>query len=393
MNHKIQRLVSKAVAVSTTLTMTGVSLIAQSALAAGQLTQASATLSDVRSTQSSSYTVAFHVATAGAIRQVNFIFANTASGSTVPNVMDTTSATLNNVTVGASNDTSNWSVTTSTNGTINVVRSSATSSLSSNTLVSIKLDGIANNSTTSGTQCDAISNSDSCWIQITDYSDTGTTLVDKTTVTYTVITAVTVDATVDPILKFTLSGVANTAITSNDPKAASGDAATTTTSTATAISFGNITVGASKIAQQKMVVQTNANNGYTVYQKFLGTNPLVGSASASNHFRPFSGSSATWSSPQVWTGDPTGTTANTDTGWIGVRTTDTDVANFNSNDVYGPPVVSDTATGNAVMTSTTPDIGSDPANAIYVSYKVRVNANQPADKYAGTIIYNVVPSY
>jgi hypothetical protein len=371
------------------LAMTGVSLVAQVAHGA-QLTQATVTLSNVVSQGNSSYTISFDAASTSNVGRIDFQYANTASGATLPNTLTTTSATLTSININGS-PSAGWSLANTTNGFLSLTNSTPVAVTATQPIV-IVLGNITNNSTTSGTQCDSVSNSDSCWIQITDFTaSNGSTPVDSTTVTYTVITSVSVTATVDPILLFTVSGVTNSNISTNDAHATGTDSGIqTTTSTATALQFGHVTVGVSKVAQQKLQVETNANNGYDVYNKFTGTNAMIGSANSSNNIDPYTGGGATWSSPTAWTTDPTGSAASVDSGWIGVRTTNGGVSGFGGDDLYGPPVVSDSLTGNKVMHSTIPDIGT---SGTYVSYKIRVNANQPADAYTGTVVYNVVANY
>jgi len=409
MNQTVRKFISSAITVTTALGMTGVSLVAQVAHGA-QLNSAFAQLSVIRPATTSNHSISFKLATSNTVKAIKLVYSNTASGTTSPAHLDTSAATLTFLAEsGGSTGTDHhnaWTLDKSTPGTFLLTNSSGVSGTGGGPTGDqyyITLSGITNNDFdfSSVAKCDAATDSDSCWIQIKTYtSDTtqdSTTLIDQSTVTYTIAKAVTVSATVDPILKFTVSAVNAGSIVANDTFAAQGDAtATQTTSTSTSISFGDVTVSKAKLAQQGLQIQTNANNGYNVYQKFIGTDALTGSASATNNIDPFTGTSATWSSPKAWTADPTGTAASVDSGWIGVRTSsNAGVANFNVNDVYGPPVVDGagagtTNPGNAVVHSAGPDIGT---NVYYVTYKIRVNAFQPADTYTGTSVYNVVASY
>lgn len=179
---------------------------------------------------------------------------------------------------------------------------------------------------------------------------------------------------IDPQLTFTISGVAanetNNGVTSS------------VTTTITTIPFGNITVNQPKYATHELAVNINeAGTSYTVDTKLV--NPLQGQYPA-NNIDPFVGDSATWASPQTWS-SPTGTSANNNTGWIGANTSDTDVAGWsNGSGLFGPLGSSSIE----VMRSNT---GAD--ETIYVSYAIEASPHQPADSYAGTLIYNILPVY
>lgn len=380
-----RKVVSTLLSVSTALTLTGFNLAGTAHGA--QLKEASVSLSDPRPSTSASHTVTFKIATTNNVGSLQFVYANTASGSGLPTGLTTNANTTITTFTIPGNDAGNWTRTNPSNGTVRFARSSATSATANDTWT-ITLPAITNNSQSSA--CDAVSNSDSCWLQITTYSDTAwTTAVDSTTATYTITDSVTVTATVDPILTFTVAAVTSGNLGTNDSNAGTG---TAVTSTATTLPFGNVTVGTPKMAQHQLNTQTNANNGYTVYGKFItsGNVVMAGNAVSANNIDTFTASSATWSSPQTWAA-PTGSTANVNSAWLGARTTDTDVAGFNVSDRYGPPdVLSDSGSGKAVMSSTGPDNGS---TAVYVTYKIQANAFQPADLYTGTWVYNVLASY
>jgi hypothetical protein len=380
-----RKVVSTLLSVSTALALTGFNLA--SPVQGAQLKEASVSLADPRPSTSTSHTISFKIATTNNVGSVQLVYANTASGSGLPTGLTTNANTTITAFTIPGNDLVNWTRTNPSNGTIRFFRSSATAATANDTWT-ITLPAITNNSQLSA--CDAVTNSDSCWVQINTYSDTGwTTGVDSTTATYTITDSVTVTATVDPILTFTVAAVTSGNLATNDSNAGTG---TAVTSTATTLPFGNVTVGTAKLAQHQLNTQTNANNGYTVFGKFITAGDVVmaGNAVASNNIDRFTASSATWSSPQTWAA-PTGTAANVNSAWLGVRTTDLDVAGFNVSDRYGPPdILADSGSGRAVMSSTGPDNGTTPH---YVTFKIQANAFQPADLYTGTWVYNVLASY
>jgi hypothetical protein len=366
---------------STTLTAVG---FAGTTFAFGQLTNASATLSNSTAAATSTvHTIDFKIASSANIGSIAIQYATTAFNSSKPNNLSTAGVgTTPAIQLDGAAD-AGWSTQdgTTTDGLVKIARGSATAYVSTHRLT-VTLSNVTNNDLTSN--CDGTADStDSCWIEIRTYSDTAfTNLVDQTAVNYTVITPITVSATVDPILNFTIAGV---------NQGSFGDAAnigsgTTTTSTSTALSFGDLVVGTAKMAQQQLNVITNANGGYKVYNNFTGSQIMVGTAQPSNNIDPFVESSATWSSPQTWTA-PTGSANSVNSGQLGIRTSNANVAGFSSGK-YGPPTLS--ANTNAVMSSTTPDNGGTPT---YVTFKLQVNAYQPADLYTGSTLYTVVPTY
>ena len=158
---------------------------------------------------------------------------------------------------------------------------------------------------------------------------------------------------------------------------------TTATSTTTTIPFGNIKPGDVKYVSQKITVTTNAPHGYTV-NAYLA-DPITGQ-STGNEIDPFGATNATWSNPVIWS-TPTGTTANSDSGWIAANTSDTRVTGWGSASAKFGPM---SGIAHAVAYSSTPDrSGTD----IYVTYALGVNNVQPADIYTGKIVYEVEASY
>lgn len=182
-------------------------------------------------------------------------------------------------------------------------------------------------------------------------------------------------ATVDPSFTFTLEGVASSTATNG--------VSTTVTTTISTVPFGIVGVNTPVYAAHKLsIVSNDANSRYTVEVRLA--NQLQGQYPG-NNIDPFIGSSASWNSPQTWS-SPSGNTLNVNTGWIGANTSDTDVNGWTSGSGKFGPL--DTA-GIEIMRNNS---GADEAN-IYVTYALEVNVNQPADTYAGQLIYSVLPVY
>jgi len=396
----VKKLVSAAVTVTTSFALTGIGLAGQ--VFAAPISAASATLSDSTVAASGvTYTVAF-TASSTAIRAIKFQFRTTpSSGGAKPTNLTLTSAALGSATgtAGSTTDlvgTSSWSLGTSSAASGDLSIAGATQySPGGNATYSVALTTITNN--TDANDCDSISNSESCYIRITTYSDQAmTTPIDSGVVSYTVAANTTVTATVDPSLTFTIGGVTSQAsLSTNDSHAGCGSSADVV-ATATSIPFGNMRPASYVCGQQSLAVATNASGGYNTYMKFTSATAnvaMIGTVTATNYINTFSAGGATFTSPGAWA-TPTSTLANTNTGYIGVRTTNARVqslyAGYGTTNNYGTPYVG-TGLGNAkVMSSTGPDLGS---TLTYVTYKIEVNAAQPADTYTGNINYNVVASY
>jgi hypothetical protein len=180
---------------------------------------------------------------------------------------------------------------------------------------------------------------------------------------------------ISPMLTFTIAGTAARSVING--------ITTSEASTYSTLPFGNMTAGIPKYTAHQLSVTTNSSWGYTVTMQlgsYLQGNYL------SNNIDPFTGSGATWASPQAWS-SPEGVVANINTGWIGANTSDTRVSGWtNSAGKFGPV----STLSYPVMYSTGPDISG---TTVYVTYAIEVNIFQPADLYAGTIIYNIIPTY
>ena len=400
MKHQLKKFVSTLMILSTSFSLTGLGLV--SSAHAALVTASSATLTDVRSLTSSNHTVAFHVVGTTNVKAIKLQYRTQASiGSAVPTSLVTSAASL----PGASNDTitvnstpaTGWTLDKSTPGTFLITNSSGTGTLVASDPISVEVDTITNNDATAsgGGACDTVSNSETCYIRITTYSDTGaTTPIDNGVVSYTVITPVTVTATVDPSLTMTVAGITSLAtLNSNDANAAC--TGNDITATATTIPFSNIQVSVPECAQQSVSIATNAAGGYIAYAKFVGSTPatdMMQGTTTTNNIDPFTAGGATWGAPAVWA-DPTGA-ANVNSGYLGQRVKNPgsmspDVSGFGTSNFYAPPAVT-TAIGNQIMNNSTTDPGTSPT---YVTYKIEAGPGQPADTYTGKVVYNAVATF
>lgn len=351
--------------------MAVVAMLAPGAVQAGRLSNASDSLSDPRAGASSTHTFSFTVDTSSTLQEIRLQFSTTATGNSKPSGLDLTSATLGSLT----NMDAGWTLNTGSaaSGLLEIQHTNGGEDLGA-AVVTIPIQAITNSGIT---DCQSsVSSSDTCYVQIQTSTTTGVwddSVVDETTVTYTVVQAVTVSATVDPSFTLVISSVGASTVV--------GGVTTSAASTVTTLPFGNLTAGTPKYLAHGLNVTTNANSGYNVTMTMLSQ--MSGTYSG-NNIDPFNGTNVSWSNPIPWT-EPTGTSPNTDTGWIGAYTSDSDVSQFAAGE-FGP--VNDTA--NTVMTSTSSDNGS---STVYVLYAIETNVYQPADSYTGTLVYTGTPTY
>jgi hypothetical protein len=414
------KLISGLLTITTSLSFSAMGL-ASTAFAA-PITEAQTWLSDSRSATASQHTFFFKVPSTTSIGAIRFAYriapvitaaapsGLTTTAASLVGGLITTGATLVNGTVTGGTQSTVWTSTVTTAALPYITKAAGTGALTANITVAAQLSNITNNNgtITGAGECDTVTSSDTCYVGVTTFNTTATTpqITDVTTTTptnsidfawftYTVLSAVTVTATVDPSLTFTLAGVASGAIGTNDTNAScSGTNVTTTAST---VPFGNMTVGAgnAKCGQHDMRVATNAANGYITYMKFLGATAAANTMQGivtTNNIDPWTG---TWGTPTAFT-PGFGTVSNVNSGFIGARVVvaagqTPGVAGFASSNVYAGPEVNNTNTyTNAVMNSNSPDAGSA---ASFTTYKFMVSALQPADTYTGTVLYMVSPKY
>jgi len=393
--NKFRKLISGMVTIASAVTFSTAGLVS-TAYAVGQLTTVSATLSDTRSGQQSNYAMSMKAATNGTVKAVVINFRRQPStSSTTPNGLDLTSvSTAGNISLvssGAAGTVANWAPTVdTTNQNITYVLSGGIAMNAGETLT-FTIPSVSNNTITGSNQCDSVSETDTCYLWITTYSDTGaTTAIDSGVTSYTVTTEQVVTATVDPSLTFTIGAVSASSIATNDTNAnctiSAGvmDAVDTTTTT---FPLGNIRVGVPKCAQQSYTVVTNASTGYDIRFKFFNsgasTRMMYGSAGegvSTNFIVPFSatGGGSLVTSPTAFTTGSLGSTPNVDSAMLGIRTINGGVNGFGSNAYVGPVVGS--GTGTLVMSKSGPDNGGTPA---FITLKVITNAYAVADKYTG----------
>lgn len=357
---------------------------ASSTKAAQQLLSAKLTLSEPRVTTTSNHTFTFtNSAATTTVLGYRFEYCKFPSGTcTEPTAsLITTTATkgtFTGFTTGA-----NWTLNAATNGTLIINDSTETGEDLSDTYMSLEAQSITNAAAANCNASDANSSSSTCYVRIftcsaldtsTCSSSDETNVISKTIVSYTVTTGVQVSARVDPTFTFKVNGV--------NPSTVNNAITTSVTSTFSTLPFGSLTAGTPKYAAHQLVVSTNTVSGYSITAKMA--TQMTGTYSA-NNIDPFAGSGVTWTTPIGWT-EPTGTAANTNTGWIGANTTDSDgtLSGYGAQ-LFGPI----NNTENIVSYSASSALN----DSVYVTYAIEANVYQPADTYTGSLTYNGLPTY
>lgn len=318
------------------------------------------TISDSRAAATGvTYDYAFTVANTTAIKQIDFKFCTQAGvwtdTCTAPTGLDASSATRSsdNITGTGRTDSS-----PAANSFRTVITSASTQSPSA---VTFSIAGMVNPSTTNTT----------FYARVITWSDTGTTEIDEGEMAFATLTttSIAVTATVLENFTFTVAGV-NSGGTVNG-------ATTNITTAANTIPFGTLAVGTPNIGAHDVTVSTNAGSGYTVTTKTLTNASMI---SGSNDIDPFTGS---YASPATWSA-PTSTTANSNTGFWGYTTEDTDYSNFQSNKWAGTET-----TARAIVTNAT---GAS-SQTTRIGWQAQVDSIQPAGSYTATEVLVATPTY
>jgi hypothetical protein len=210
----------------------------------------------------------------------------------------------------------------------------------------------------------------------------GGTMSDSADTRIAIISGVLMTGVVDTNLTFTLAGVASSSFVNGDQ--------TSTSSSATAIGFGTLSVGTSSIAAQDITVATNALNGFSV--TVTENQDLTSNNGAT--INAFKDGNAVTGTPTAWT-TPTGTIGNTNSyGHMGLTSEDTTLV---GGDEFGTQLYAGlTATSTrTVLYNTGPANGSTAdIGATRVGYRVQVTALQEAaTDYNNTITYVCTPIF
>ena len=210
-----------------------------------------------------------------------------------------------------------------------------------------------------------------------NFGDTGTAMT-------AIVNQVTVTASVDTTLTFTVTGVASGQSVNNE--------SISTTSSATAIGFGTLASGTPVIAAQDLTVSTNAQNGFIVTvhedQNLLSANGA--------DIDLFSDGSAVFT-PTAWATPTAALGVENSYGHFGLTSNDTDL---NANEFFSGSVIKWTGafgptTTRAIFSHTGPADGvTQNIGRARVGYKILVSSLQEAaTDYTNRLIYVCTPTF
>jgi hypothetical protein len=227
--------------------------------------------------------------------------------------------------------------------------------VSAGTLV---VNGISHNPTLAGTY----------YAQLITYSDVGcTTSVDSASAAFVITNEVEVEVDISPALLFSVAGY--------NAGTCNGATIDATSSTPTAVPFGDVTSAVNRVAAQTLSVSTNAVNGYTVYARTSGVMTSAGGDTVAD-----------------WTGtnaNPT-TFPNAGTEAFGYSTDDTlSAAGAGTTRFQSDKWAGFTGTNFEVSYASSGYV----SDTTHVCYQIGVSTATAAGAYSTKVIFTAVPSY
>lgn len=378
MAKKIKKISKKFVAFVCVVTlMFSASVTVKRSDAATAVTLAKLTLADSRTTNATGdYTLTFTQSSSTTIKCVKVVFATTATGSTLPTDMDTSTSEANVAAGWTGLTETNWTIASTVDGTITWTYAAGTAPAGGN--VTMVFDGITNPSSTA-----------TAYAQISTFDniDCASSDVDTGVAAVAYLPAVTVSATVSESLSFSVAGVSN-ANCSSSFSAHSGPDPTT----ATAINFSTLaTVNTFYHGCQDLTVSTNATDGYTVtlheLTSLMSGSLTIDESTGDDNLMDFDTSSA-WATAANNAGF--GYACNDETG------TDCTMA---ANTTYmavpcvGNDASCDPGSGGETAQSIMTNSGPVDANVSRIEYKLTVDGTQEAAAYSNTLMYVITPTF
>ncbi|MGI8419981.1 MAG: hypothetical protein ACR2LN_05060 [Candidatus Levyibacteriota bacterium] len=351
---------------------------------AATLTSAKVNISDSRAGVVANHTFQFVTPSTTNIKTITFQYCTTASGScTAPaGMVLSASPTLGTVAgIGGTTYTPTSSSGTCTgtgnsNCTLTLTVTTPAAQTGGSTVIVPFLTGITNPTTINSTY----------YVLVTTKDGSAVTIDGPTSVAFAILdtTSVAVSASIDPSFTFSIAGIS----TGGNFNGGTGNINVTTT--ATTIPFGSLVALTPKIAAQDLTVGTNAANGYTVTASTSanaqsGNPPLI--SGTTDNIDPFTGTNGT---PTTWS-NPSGTVADTNTGFFGYSTEDATLCTGSVNRFTnggakwaGPSTTGAEVICNAAGVST---------ETTRVGWEVSVDGVQPSGSYTGTVVYVATPTY
>lgn len=373
--------VAMTVGITLFLWSTGLPTLFHTAEAAG-ITNASDTLSNSAPGVGSDHTISFTTANGLAVGEtITLTFDDPSLNFDLTGVTeDDVDIDINGnaTTTAATASASEWGVDINTTTDVITLEapSGATGVVASSSLIEIR---IGTNAVDSGTGVNQITNPSATTSYVIEI---GGTMQDTGQVRVAVIDEVTVTASVDASLTFTVTGVGS-------GQAVNGTT-TDLTSTSVALPFGTIPTNETRTLAHDLAVSTNASNGFTVTVETTGdlTSSTGGTINTFTNGTDIS-SPATWSSP-------TGAIANADSwGHWGITSDDTVIPARAADDFLSGEFIAATTTPSAIMGHDDVADGSTSGQgATRVGYQIEITDLQEAgDDYTTTLRYIATPSF
>ncbi len=379
--HTVRTLQAVAVIVGIALFLwsTGLPAIFRSAEAAS-ITNASDTISNSAPGQTSDHTIVFTTQNGLSIGQ-NFTltFQNTFTmGSVAENDID---LLINDVatTTGGAPGVGQWGVGVA--GSVITFTTPTDIGVASSSEITILIGDNA----TGGAGNDQITNPSGPTATTTSHSiDIAGSMQDSGQVRVAITDEVTVSASVDTSLTFTVTGVAASSTVNGSPTT------TSATSTNVTLPFGLLGINQSKVLAQDLSVTTNADNGYTVTVE--QTSALQ--STTGGVIDGFIDGSNTVT-PTAWVG-PSADVTNTATyGHWGLTSTDGTTTRPGPEEFTSNTWVSGSTTPIVIMGHTGPADGTTQGyGAARIGYQIQISALQEAgDDYTTTLRYIATPQF
>ncbi|MDB5179204.1 MAG: hypothetical protein JWN01_1147 [Patescibacteria group bacterium] len=332
---------------------------------AATLSSASLSVSDPRpSALSSNYTFTGSSVTTGVpgtIKCIKIVYADTASGSTVPSGMSTNGGgvTLDTTNSNYMPTPASWTLNKPANGTLTLTNAAGEIPASA-AARKVVINGITNSSTADTR----------FFMRINTYNNTdcSSSPVDSASVTFILTNASTLTLTVDDTLSFTINAVG----------AGQGCDGTTTTaaSTATTIPFGTVSAASNAIVCQDLQAATNATNGYTIYARYTAQPANALAQTIANH-------TGTNTTPTAFSA------AGTES--YGYTTNDTTLGTGTANRFTSPAQEwASMATTNAELAYESAGVNS---TTYRVGHQVGVSSTTKPGTYTTTVVYTCTPVY
>lgn len=308
---------------------------------AAQITPRKVVIGSSLASASTTYTFTFTVPSATVIKSAGFAACTTASGTCTPaSGFSSTSSTLTSqpTNLGAA---SGWTVSTATGGELRLLNASNSTAPSAN--ISVGFSSVTNPSATNST----------FFMRMTTYSDSAwTTAIDTGVVATSTAGQITVTASVDETLTFTLA-------------------------TAT-VALGTLTTSTTGTGTSSMTVGTNASTGYSV-----GYSGTTLTSAGTNTITAMAGGASTQNSKQFGINLKHNTTPSIGTDPTGTGT-GTPQAGYNTADSFKFLVAGDTVAAATVPTNT---------NVFTTSYIANIDALTAAGAYSTVLTYTATANF